>query len=169
MWPRDRTTSNRNARTGKRDGDTVKAVVQRVSSASVEIAGETVGRIGRGLLVLLGVGRGDGDGDASWMADKVAGLRVFEDGDSKMNLSVEDVKGAVLAVSQFTLLGDSRKGKRPSFVEAAPPEIAEKLYEAFVDRLRSKGIETATGRFRAHMEVALVNDGPVTLILESPR
>lgn len=147
----------------------MRALLQRVTRAAVRVDGEEVGAIGPGLLVLLGVARGDSGEEATWMADKVSGLRIFEDDEGKMNLSIEDVGGAVLAVSQFTLLGDCRKGKRPSFVEAAPPEIAETLYEAFVARLRSNGIATETGRFRAHMKVSLVNDGPVTLVLESPR
>jgi D-tyrosyl-tRNA(Tyr) deacylase len=145
----------------------VKAVVQRVSSASVDVDGERVSGIERGLLVLLGVSRDDEESDVSWIAEKIAGLRIFEDDEGKMNRSITEVGGAVLAVSQFTLLGDCRKGRRPSFVEAAPPEDAERLYESFVARTRELGVETSTGRFRAQMRVSLVNDGPVTILLDS--
>jgi D-aminoacyl-tRNA deacylase len=144
----------------------VKAVVQRVSSARVEIEGDIVGAIERGLVVLLGVAKGDEDADALWMADKVVSLRIFEDDEGKMNLSVLEVGGSLLAVSQFTLLGDSRKGRRPSFVGAAPPDIAKKLYERFVARAREIGVGCETGRFQAHMAVHLVNDGPVTILLD---
>ncbi|MEM1304155.1 MAG: D-aminoacyl-tRNA deacylase [Planctomycetota bacterium] len=144
------------------------AVVQRVSRASVTVDGEVVGEIGTGLMVLLGVGQGDAEAEAAWMAEKLVGLRIFEDDGGKMNLSLADTQGAMLVVSQFTLLGDTRKGKRPSFVNAAPPEVAEPLYQAFVAAVRQRGIEVATGRFRRHMEVALVNDGPVTLTVSSP-
>jgi len=145
----------------------MKAVLQRVSQASVTVDGAIVGQIGRGLLVLLGVQQGDSDADAHALADKTIALRIFDDADGKMNLSVQDVKGSVLIVSQFTLLGDCRKGRRPSFIEAAPPELAERLYETFVAAIGVKGIPVATGKFRAQMDVALVNDGPVTLILDS--
>jgi D-tyrosyl-tRNA(Tyr) deacylase len=145
----------------------VKAVVQRVSSASVDVEGERISQIGRGLLVLLGVSRDDEEEDAAWISEKIAGLRIFEDDEGKMNRSVVDVEGSLLAVSQFTLLGDTRKGRRPSFVEAAPPEKAERLYESYVARTRELGVATATGRFRAHMQVSLVNDGPVTILLDS--
>jgi D-tyrosyl-tRNA(Tyr) deacylase len=145
----------------------VKAVVQRVSSASVDVGGERLSEIGRGLLVLLGVARNDSDEDARWMADKIVSLRIFEDEEGKMNRSVVEAGGSILAVSQFTLLGDTRKGRRPSFVDAAPPEEAERLYELFVAATRDLGVETATGRFRAHMDVGLVNDGPVTILVES--
>jgi D-aminoacyl-tRNA deacylase len=144
----------------------VKAVIQRVSSARVEIEGEPVGAIDRGLVVLLGVAKGDEDADALWMADKVVSLRIFEDDDGKMNRSVLEVGGSLLAVSQFTLLGDSRKGRRPSFVDAAPPDVAKKLYERFVDHAREIGVVCETGRFQAHMAVHLVNDGPVTILLD---
>lgn len=145
----------------------MRAVVQRVSSASVTVEDQVVGRIDRGFLVLLGVGTEDRDADAVQLAGKVAGLRVFEDDGGKMNLSLSDVGGRVLAVSQFTLFGDCRKGRRPSFVDAARPELAEQLYESFVAELRGQGIEVETGRFQTHMDVSLVNDGPVTLLLDS--
>ncbi len=145
------------------------ACIQKVSRAQVTVAGEVSGRIGKGFLVLLGVAEGDTADDARILAVKAAGLRIFEDGDGKMNLSLTDVGGAMLVVSQFTLLGDCRKGRRPSFTAAAPPELAERLYEFFVDVVSAHGIETATGRFRQHMEVELVNDGPVTLLLDSQR
>jgi D-tyrosyl-tRNA(Tyr) deacylase len=145
----------------------VRAVVQRVSSASVEVDSQTVASIGAGLLVLLGVARGDGEREAQWLADKIAGLRVFEDQAGKMNLSVQEVGGAALVVSQFTLLGDCRRGRRPSFTDAAPPEEAERLYQVFAARLRETGLRTETGVFQAHMQVPLVNDGPVTLMLDT--
>lgn len=147
----------------------MKAVVQRVTEASVTVGEEVVGRIGRGFLVLLGVENGDTETDVHFLADKIAVLRVFEDADGKMNLSLEDVRGAVLVVSQFTLLGDCRKGRRPSFVDAAPPELANQLYETFVAAIGVKNIPVQTGRFRATMQVTLVNDGPVTLLLDSRR
>jgi D-aminoacyl-tRNA deacylase len=145
----------------------MRAVVQRVSRAEVRIAGESVGRIERGLLVLVAAGQGDGDAEVAWLADKVATLRVFPDDEGNMNRSVADVGGGVLAVSQFTLYGDCRKGRRPSFVDALAPGPAEQLYDAFVARLRATGLPIATGRFRADMQVELVNDGPVTLLLDS--
>lgn len=145
----------------------MRAVVQRVSNARVEVDGETVGAIGRGLMVLLGVGREDGEQDAAWLADKVAGLRVFEDDQGRMSRSVEDVGGSVLVVSQFTLLGDCRKGRRPSFSAAAGPDQASDLYERYVAMLRGRGLEVATGIFQAMMDVHLVNEGPVTLLLDS--
>lgn len=144
----------------------MRAVVQRVSRAAVRIGGECVGQIGRGFLVLLGVRHTDRAEDARWLADKIAGLRVFADDEGKMNRDVSEVGGAVLVVSQFTLYGDCRKGRRPSFVEAAPPETAIPLYEEFINALRANGIPVETGRFGAMMEVELVNDGPVTLIVE---
>jgi D-tyrosyl-tRNA(Tyr) deacylase len=152
----------------------MRAVFQRVAEARVTVAGEVVGQIGPGALVLLGVAAGDTEADAHWMADKLTGLRVFDDAGGKMNLSLLDTGGALLVVSQFTLLGDARKGKRPSFIEAAPPELAEQLYESLVAAARSKtdgqgrGLTVATGRFRTTMAVSLVNDGPVTLIIETP-
>ncbi|OHB70967.1 MAG: D-tyrosyl-tRNA(Tyr) deacylase [Planctomycetes bacterium RBG_13_63_9] len=145
----------------------MRACVQRVRRAQVTVAGEVCGRIGTGLLVLLGVAESDAEGEARQLAQKIAGLRVFEDAQGKMNLSVGEVGGAVLVVSQFTLLGDCRKGRRPSFVAAARPEKAERLYQVFVECVAAEGIRVATGRFREHMEVELVNDGPVTLLLES--
>lgn len=145
----------------------MRAVVQRVSSASVVSEGVEVGAIGAGLAVLVGVASGDGVSDAVALANKIIGLRIFSDSAGKMNLSVLDVKGAVLVVSQFTLYGDSRKGRRPSFGRAAPPEEAEALIETFCDRLKDRGAHVETGRFRTTMEVRLVNEGPVTLILET--
>lgn len=146
----------------------MKACVQRVSEARVTVDGETVGEIGRGLVVLLGVAASDGEEQVRWMADKITGLRIFPDEEDKMNRSLVDVGGAMLVVSQFTLLGDCRRGKRPSFVGAAPPERANQLYERFVEEVRGLGVAVATGRFRAMMQVHFVNDGPVTLIVESP-
>lgn len=145
----------------------MRACVQRVSSARVVVDGETVGEVGRGLLVLLGVAATDDDEDLRWLVDKIVGLRIFEDADGKMNLGLADVAGELLVVSQFTLLGDCRKGRRPSFLAAAPPEQAERVYEQFVAGARSLGARVATGRFRMHMHVELVNDGPVTLVLDS--
>ncbi len=147
----------------------MRAVVQRVSRAAVRVGGETVGSVGRGLLVLVGVEGGDGEADAAYVAEKTAGLRVFEDAAGKMNLSVREVGGGVLVVSQFTLLGDCRKGRRPSFTTSAEPGTAEVLYGSVVRRLADLGLPVATGRFRAEMEVDLVNDGPVTLLLDSRR
>ena len=145
----------------------MRACVQRVSSSRVTVAGETTGQIGRGLLVLLGVAPDDTEDDARQLADKIVVLRIFDDADGKMNLGLSDVSGELLAVSQFTLLGDCRKGRRPSFIGAAPPEQAERLYEIFVQAVRTLGVTVATGRFRHHMQVELVNDGPVTLLLDS--
>lgn len=147
----------------------MRAVVQRVSEASVRVDGEVVSRIGRGLVVLLGVGKGDDEGDASSLAGKVLNLRVFPDEAGQMNRSVLDVGGGLLVVSQFTLYGDARKGRRPSYVDAAPPEEASRLYEAFVERVRPSGLDVATGVFRAMMDVSLVNEGPVTILLDSRR
>ncbi|MBV8559066.1 MAG: D-tyrosyl-tRNA(Tyr) deacylase [Planctomycetaceae bacterium] len=147
----------------------MRAVLQRVSRASVEVEGRVVGRIGRGWLVLLGVARGDRDDDADWLVEKVANLRAFEDDQGKMNRSVAEAGGGVLVVSQFTLLGDCRAGRRPSFTEAAEPREAERLYLRFAGRLAATGLEVATGIFRAMMQVELVNDGPVTLLLDSRR
>jgi D-tyrosyl-tRNA(Tyr) deacylase len=145
----------------------MRAVLQRVTRAQVTVAGEVVGRIERGFLVLLGVAHDDTEADAQYLADKTVQLRVFDDAAGKMNLALADVGGAVLVVSQFTLLADCRKGRRPSFIAAAPPELAERLYETYVAAIGAQGIPVATGRFRAMMEVELVNDGPVTLVVES--
>ncbi|WP_315852860.1 D-aminoacyl-tRNA deacylase [Posidoniimonas corsicana] len=142
--------------------------MQRVSSAAVVVERETVGAVDAGLMVLLGVGHGDDAAAVRWMADKLVGLRIFEDDDGKMNRSLLEVGGQMLVVSQFTLFGDCKKGRRPSFVDAAPPELAERLYEEFVAAVRAHGVTVGTGRFRTHMEVSLTNDGPVTLIVESP-
>ena len=147
----------------------MRARIQRVSEASVTVEGVVVGEIGRGLVVLLGVGQGDAEEDARYLADRVVGLRVFEDEEGKMNRSLEDVGGAVLAISQFTLYGDCRKGRRPSFTRAAPPELAEQLYDTFIAAVGVQGIRVQTGQFRAQMDVALVNDGPVTLLLDSAK
>lgn len=145
----------------------MRLVVQRVSSASVEVNGEVVGRVGKGLLVLAGAQEGDTERDAAYLAEKVAGLRVFEDQCEKMNLSVKDIGGGVLLVSQFTLLGDARHGKRPSFGHAARPEVAEPLIEDMKRALEGHGIPVETGVFRADMQVSLVNDGPVTILIDS--
>ena len=144
----------------------MRAVVQRVSSARVVVGGETVGEVGRGLVVLLGVHTSDTEEQARWLADKVVGLRVFPDDEGKMNRSLEEADGALLVVSQFTLYGDARKGRRPSFVDAARPEVAIPLYERFLELLRATGRPVRTGEFGAMMDVELVNDGPVTLVLE---
>jgi D-tyrosyl-tRNA(Tyr) deacylase len=145
----------------------MRAVIQRVSRAQVAVDTEVIGRIDAGLLVLLGVTATDTPEQARWLAEKIVGLRIFNDADGKMNKDVADVGGGVLVVSQFTLYGDCRKGRRPSFIDAAPPEIAVPLYEEFINAVRALGIPTATGRFGAMMQVELVNDGPVTLIVES--
>ncbi len=145
----------------------MRAVVQRVKRASVTVGGEVTGQIEKGLLVLLGVSRDDTEADAGYLAEKVAGLRIFEDGEGKMNLSAAEASGAVLVVSQFTLYGDVRRGKRPSFDAAAPPEPARRLYELFAERIRAAGLRCETGRFQEMMDVELVNDGPVTILLDS--
>ena len=145
----------------------MRAVVQLVNHASVTVEGEVTGQIDRGFLVFLGVAEGDTEKDLQYIIDKVVGLRVFEDEAGKMNLSVKDVGGAILAVSQFTLYGDCRHGKRPSFTQAAKPEEANALYERFVDGCRAAGVQVETGRFRTHMLVGLENDGPVTILLDS--
>jgi D-tyrosyl-tRNA(Tyr) deacylase len=147
----------------------MRAVVQRVSKASVVVDEQVVGEIGTGLLVLLGVSTTDTEADADYLAEKIAGLRIFEDGDGKMNRSVADVGGAVLAVSQFTLYGDARRGKRPSFDAAARPERARELYDRFVAQIRQRGLGCETGQFQAMMAVSLVNQGPVTILLDSSR
>lgn len=145
----------------------MRAVAQRVSRATVEVEGTIVGEIGEGLLLYIGVAEGDTEDDALWMADKAAGLRIFRDGEGMMNLSVEDAGGAILAVSQFTLLGDARKGKRPSWSGAASPEAARILYARVCDALRMRGLSVAEGLFRETMEVSSLNDGPVTILLDS--
>lgn len=145
----------------------MRAVIQRVSAASVAIDGEEVSAIGAGLLILLGVTHGDTEAEADYLAQKCAGLRIFRDSEDKMNLSVDQVGGQALVVSQFTLYGDCRKGKRPAFVAAAPPEVAIPLYERFTDQLRKTGLTVRTGRFGADMKVHLVNDGPVTILLDT--
>jgi D-tyrosyl-tRNA(Tyr) deacylase len=144
----------------------MRALLQRVSSASVAVDGHVISQIGQGLLILLGIGLADAEGQAEFLAEKVANLRIFEDEHGKSNLSILDVKGAAIVVSQFTLYADARKGRRPSFTDAAPPEVAEPLVERFVELLRGHGVPTQTGRFRAHMEVQIHNDGPVTVWLE---
>jgi D-aminoacyl-tRNA deacylase len=144
----------------------MRVVLQRVTSASVSIDGRVAGAIGRGFCLLVGLTHGDTDGTVDWMAEKVAGLRLFPDADGKMNLGLDEVGGAVLVISQFTLYGDSAKGRRPSFIDAARPETAIPLYERFVGALRTRGLEVATGEFGADMQVEIHNDGPVTLILE---
>jgi D-tyrosyl-tRNA(Tyr) deacylase len=147
----------------------MRAVVQRVKRARVTVAGETTGEVGPGLLVLLGVGQSDTEASADYLADKIAGLRVFDDEAGRMNRAVGEIGGAVLVVSQFTLFGNVRRGKRPSFDAAARPEQARRLYEYFVDKLRTAGLRCETGRFQEMMEVELVNDGPVTILLDSEK
>ena len=144
----------------------MKAVIQRVTSASVVVDGETVGEIGRGIMVLLGVEKGDDEAKAEWLAEKICNLRIFSDEEGKMNLSVQDIGGGLLAVSQFTLAGNCAKGRRPSFDTTAPPNEGKRLYEYFVAAARGLGLKVATGIFQADMQVSLVNDGPVTFILE---
>lgn len=145
----------------------MRAVIQRVSQASVSVDGSIVGRIDQGLLVLLGVAAGDGATDLNYLLKKTVNLRIFEDSAGKMNLALRDVGGSVLVVSQFTLHGDVRRGNRPSFIQAADPNIAEALYEEFVNRVREEGIDVQTGIFQADMQVSLTNDGPVTIIIDS--
>jgi len=147
----------------------MRAVVQRVTKAAVTVEDSVVGAIGLGLLVLLGVGRSDTTASADYMIDKLLGLRVFEDEHGKMNVSLREIRGAVLVVSQFTLFGDVRRGKRPSFDDAAPPEQARVLYEYVVEKIREQGIECSTGEFQAMMDVSLVNDGPVTILIDSEK
>jgi D-tyrosyl-tRNA(Tyr) deacylase len=145
----------------------MRAVVQRVTSSRVEVAGQTVGQIGAGLLVLLGVARDDREADADYLADKIVNLRIFQDAQDKMNLALKDANGAMLVVSQFTLYGDTRKGRRPSYIDAAEPAKANTLYEYFVARVRAQGVAVETGIFQATMAVHLVNDGPVTILIDS--
>ena len=147
----------------------MRAVVQRVTEARVVVGGETVAQIGPGLMVLVGVAAGDGEDDMRYIADKILDLRLFDDAEDRINLSVTDTEGSVLLVSQFTLLGDCRKGRRPSWSDAAPPEAAERLYQSVAARLRARGTPTETGIFRADMAVSLTNDGPVTVLLDSRR
>jgi len=145
----------------------MRAVVQRVCESSVIVENKVIAKIGHGLLVLLGIAKGDETSDADYLADKIINLRIFEDENSKMNRSLYEIGAELLVVSQFTLLGDCRRGRRPSFIDAADPEVADKLYEYFADKVRQKGVSVQTGRFRAMMEVALINSGPVTLVLDS--
>jgi len=145
----------------------MKALLQRVTGASVSVDSEEVGRIGQGLVVFLGVADGDAEKDAQYLAQKIVNLRIFADTEGKFNLSALDIKGELLLVSQFTLMADTRKGRRPSFVEAAPPERAEELYDYFVEQTRATGLKVATGRFQAYMQVEIHNDGPVTILLDS--
>ena len=147
----------------------MRAVVQRVSRATVSVDGEITGEIGKGLLVLLGVAGRDSEADAEYLVEKIVNLRIFEDADDKMNLSLLDIAGELLVVSQFTLYGDTRRGRRPSFIDAAPPERANELYEHFVARSRKRVKKVGTGRFQAMMDVELVNDGPVTIMLDSEK
>ena len=145
----------------------MRAVIQRVSTAKVVVDQETIGEIGLGLMILLGVEEGDGQTDLDYLVNKIVGLRIFNDDEGKMNLGLTDVAGEILVVSQFTLLGDTRKGRRPSFIRAARPELGNELYRAFVDKLKGEGIGVAEGQFQADMQVHLVNDGPVTLLVDS--
>lgn len=145
----------------------MRLVIQRVKEASVEVEGETIASIGRGVVVLIGVGKGDGEEDVRYLAEKLLNLRIFPDKEGRMNLSLEEIGGEVLAVSQFTLYGDVRKGRRPSFTQAAPPREAERLYRMLVTQIREEGIKVETGKFQAHMLVKIFNDGPVTFIMES--
>ena len=147
----------------------MRACLQRVREAQVRVEGQTIGRIGPGLVVLLGVAEGDGEGEVRWLADKIVTLRIFSDTAGKMNRSLLDVHGEMLVVSQFTLLGNCRKGRRPSFVAAARPERANLLYGQFCQHVQGQGVPMATGRFAADMQVALVNDGPVTLVIDTPQ
>ncbi len=145
----------------------MKALLQRVTGASVSVAGEVVGRIGRGLVIFVGVASGDTEADAQYLAQRAVNLRIFSDEAGKFNLSVSDVEGELLVVSQFTLLADTRKGRRPNFIEAAPPDRAEELFGKFVDEARSSGLRVETGRFQQYMQVEIHNDGPVTILLNS--
>ena len=157
--------------TGNQTLDTVsmRAVIQRVNRAQVTANGEVTGKISRGIVVLIAVGTDDSKSDANYLADKIVGLRIFEDDNGKMNLAVSDIRGGILVVSQFTLYGDVRRGKRPSFDAAAPPQRARELYEYFVERIRATGLICETGRFQETMQVELVNDGPVTILLDSAK
>jgi D-tyrosyl-tRNA(Tyr) deacylase len=145
----------------------MRAVIQRVSSASVQVGAKLTGEIGAGILVFLGIHHNDGEPEIKWMTDKISNLRIFDDSTGKMNHSLIDTGGSILVVSQFTLYGDCRKGRRPGYSAAAPPEQANALYEQFISQLAANGIKTASGKFQTHMDVSLVNDGPVTLLLDS--
>lgn len=147
----------------------MRAVIQKVSRAKIIVNGETISEIGPGLLALIGIGREDGEKDMAYLADKIPNLRIFEDGEGKLNRSVSDVGGEILLVSQFTLYGNAQHGRRPSFIEAAPPEEARPIYERLLGIFREKGVSLKTGIFQAHMEIELVNDGPVTLLLDSKK
>jgi D-tyrosyl-tRNA(Tyr) deacylase len=147
----------------------MRAVVQRVSEGEVEVDGDIVGKVGNGFVVLVGVGKDDTEKDVEYLIEKVLGLRIFEDDFGKMNLSITDVGGEILAVSQFTLYGDCRKGRRPSYDGAAPPDVAERLYGLFVEEMRKRGVKVETGRFRAIMDLHLINSGPVTILLDSKK
>jgi D-tyrosyl-tRNA(Tyr) deacylase len=146
----------------------MRILLQRVTHGSVSVEGEIIGKVGKGYVILVGVGHGDGEDQATWLAKKIAGLRIFEDEEGKFNLSIQDVGGGALVISQFTLFADAEKGRRPSFIDAAPPEIAAPLVERFADLLRAEGIPVETGRFGAQMAVEIHNDGPVTIWLERP-
>ncbi len=145
----------------------MKAVIQRVSRASVDVDGQTIGKIGKGFMVLLGVHEEDTEDDLNYLVKKVTGLRIFEDSQGKMNLSLADVGGSLLVISQFTLLASTKKGNRPSFIQAGPPEMSEGLYEQFMENCRNMGFHVEHGKFGAHMDVSLINDGPVTIIIDS--
>ncbi len=147
----------------------MRAVVQRVSEASVKVSGNTIGEIGGGVLVFLGVGAGDNDADLKYIADKIMGLRIFSDENDKMNLSVADIGGSVLVISQFTLYGDCRKGRRPNFTSSMEPVAAEQMYNRFVEYIKDQGLDVQCGKFGADMKVSLVNDGPVTILLDSSK
>jgi len=147
----------------------MRAVVQRVSQASVSVDGKTTGSISKGLVVLLGIRTSDGEKEAQWLADKIVNLRIFEDDDGKMNRSLADIDAEMLIVSQFTLYGDCRKGRRPGYSNAAPPDVAEPLYGKFIELVNMHGIRTASGKFQAMMDVSMVNSGPVTLLLDSDK
>ena len=147
----------------------MRAVIQRVNNASVSVDGEMVGSIQKGLLIFLGIGSGDTQKDLEYIADKTVGLRIFSDADDKMNLSVTDIDGEILNVSQFTLYGDCRKGRRPNFTASMPPKEAERMYEAFIDNIKNRGINVASGVFGADMQVTISNDGPVTILLDSSK
>lgn len=147
----------------------MRAVVQRVKEASVTVDNQIVGKISKGLLVFLGVGEGDNETDLTYLVDKTLGLRIFQDENDKMNLSVEDINGEILVISQFTLFGDVRKGKRPSFIKSAHPEIGNKFYEEFITKINKSGIKVESGEFGAHMDIDLINDGPVTILIDSKK